>query len=233
MPPVVYNNIPVILPPEAMVIYKEMEREFFIEINDQEASAKQSATAGMKCHQIANGRVYEDLPDDEGNPTKNRKQILVHSAKVEALANLIDELNGKPILIAYHYKHDLEALRSRLGNDTPHIGSGVSPKETDRLKKRWNRGEIPILLGHPCSMAHGLNMQDGGNDVCWFTLTWNLEHYIQFIARINRQGVIGQVRIHHLIAQGTIDIAMLGRLGERATEQQDLRTALRAYRRAA
>ena len=113
----------------------------------------------------------------------------------------------------------------------PYIGSGVSPKESNRIERDWNAGKIPVLAGHPDSMGHGLNLQESGNDVCWFSLTWNLENYLQFIARVWRQGVKGDtVRNHHIVARGTTDEAMITRLGERAKTQTDLRLALREYR---
>ena len=234
MPSITYNNINVQLPAKAFKQYKQMEKEYFIYLDDMEASADQAAQVGMKCHQIANGKVYEDIPEDldevdERAFRRNRKTIHIHKAKIEALQDLIDELNGKPLLIAYHYKHDLEALRELLG-DVPFIGSGVTPKKTNKIVSDWNDGKIQILLGHPTSMAHGLNLQASGNDICWFSLTWNLEEYLQFNARLYRQGIVGAVRIHHLIAEGTIDEAMLLRLGERTTQQHDLRNALKQYR---
>jgi len=234
MPPITYNNIAVELPTKAFKHYKQMEKEFFLQLDDMEASADQAAQVGMKCHQISNGKVYEDIPeelneDEERAFRRNRKTLHVHKAKTQALQDLIDELNGKPLLIAYHYKHDLAALKELLG-DVPFIGSGVTPKQTERIVSDWNAGKIQILLGHPTSMAHGLNLQASGNDICWFSLTWNLEEYLQFNARIYRQGVKGAVRIHHLIGKGTIDEAMLSRLGERTTQQQDLRDALKQYR---
>lgn len=237
MPPIIYNDVPVILPEKPWKYYKQMEKEFFIQLEGMEASADQAAQVGMKCHQISNGRVYEDIPEDldeeeERVFRRNRKVIPVHTAKIEALKDLIGELNGKPLLIAYHYKHDLEALQEALGN-VPYIGSGVSPTERQKIVDKWNSGQIPILLGHPTSMAHGINMQSSGNDICWFSLTWSLEDYMQFNARIYRQGIVGTVRIHHLVSQGTIDEAMLSRLGSRAREQQDLREALKQYRLAA
>lgn len=237
MPELVYNDILIDLPDKAMSYYKEMEREFFIEIDGLEASAEAQAQSSMKCHQIANGKVYEDVPKDLDEDEirvfkKTRKIIPVHTAKIEALKDLVEELNGKPLLIAYHYKHDLEAIRKALGKETPYIGSGVSAKESKRLEVQWNAGKIPILLGHPDSMAHGLNFQESGNDICWFSLTWNLENYLQFIARIWRQGVKGKyVRVHHLISKNTVDEAMLSRLGERAEQQKSLREAIKQYRK--
>lgn len=236
LPPITYNYINVDLPAKAMTHYKQMEKLFFIELDDMEASAKAAAQASMKCHQIANGKVYEDIPEDLTDIEirrfkKTRKVIPVHSAKAEALENLINELNGKPLLIGYHYKHDLEAILSVCGAETAHIGSGVTPKESKRIERLWNAGKIPILIGHPNSMGHGLNLQGSGNDICWYSLPYSLELYIQFNKRIHRSGVTGNVRIHHLVAIGTLDEAILARLGERAKMQVDLRVALREYRR--
>lgn len=236
MPDLINNTIYVDLPTKAEKIYKEMEKEFFIELDGMEASADAAAQLSMKCQQIANGNVYEDVPDDldeeeERRFRRNRKTIHIHKAKVEALSDLIDELNGKPLLVAYHFKHDLEAIRGLLGDDIPYIGSGVSPIKAKQLEADWNAGKLPVLAGHPDSMGHGLNFQESGNDICWFSLTWNLENYIQFIARIWRQGVKGSsVRVHHLVSRNTVDEAMMLRLGERAENQEDLRKALKRYR---
>ena len=188
MPELQYNNIMIDLPSDKMAYYKEMENDMFIRIDSLEASANAQAQATMKCHQIANGSVYEDVPegldDDEMKLFKRTRRVIhVHDEKIQALADLIDELNGKPLLIAYHYKHDLEALRKLLGKDVPYIGSGVSTGESDRLVDKWNRGELPILCGHPVSMGHGLNMQAVGRNVCWYSLTWNLEDYMQLIIK--------------------------------------------------
>lgn len=236
IPPIVYNNIMVQLPDKAMKYYKTMEKEFFIELDGMEASAEQAAQVSLKCHQIANGNVYEDVPEglteeEERRFKRTRKIIHIHDAKLDALQDLLDELNGKPLLIAYQYKHDLNALRRRLGEDLPYIGSGVSIDTALQLEDDWNAGKLPYLAGHPQSMAHGLNFQEGGNDVAWFSLTWNLEDYLQFIKRIERQGVVGEVRVHHFIGEGTIDEAMIFRLGKRADEQTDLRTAIKLYRK--
>jgi SNF2 family DNA or RNA helicase len=236
MPPVTYNYINVTIPEKGMKTYKEMEQDLFSVLDFGEVSAKAAAQCTMKCHQISNGMIYEDIPFDLSKDElrefmKTRKVHPIHRAKIDALKDLIEELNGKPILIAYHYKHDLSSIRNAIGKDTPYIGSGVSSKESTRITKDWNAGKIPVLLGQPQSMAHGLNLQGGGNDICWYSLTWNLEDYIQFNKRIDRQGVNGAVRIHHLVSSGTIDNAMVSRLGERSKNQQDLRDAIKQYRR--
>lgn len=235
IPKLSYNDIKVQLPTKAMKYYKQMEKEFFITIDDMEASAEAAAQVSMKCHQIANGNVYEDIPeglteDEEKLFKKTRKVIPVHKAKLEALQDLIDELNGKPLLIAYEFKHDLTAIRSILGKDVPHIGSGVSYDKGKELEDQWNAGELDFLVCYASSVAHGLNFQEGGHDVCWYNLPWSLEDYIQFIKRLHRQGVVSEVRCHHLIAENTIDEAILLRLGEHAEEQQDLRDAIKKYR---
>jgi len=236
IPEILYNYIEVKLPNTAMRLYKEMEKKFFLEWDGLKASAEATAQSSMKCHQISNGRVYEDIPPDLEPEEirafkRTRKVIKIHKAKTEALSELIDELNGKPLLIAYHYKHDLDAILEVCGTNTPYIGSGVSPKESKALERLWNAGKLPILIGHPDSMGHGLNLQGSGNDICWYSLPYSLENYIQFNKRIHRQGVRAAVRIHHLVSLGTLDKAILSRLGERAEQQIDLRKAINKYRK--
>lgn len=236
LPKLINNFINVNLDINSLKKYKEMEKEFFAEIDGHQLTAQASAQSCMKCHQLANGNIYEDIPlglnEFEIKQFKNdRKVLMFHTKKLDALEELIGELRGKPLLVAYHYKHDLSAILSRFGGDTPYIGSGVSPSITKDIERRWNEGGIPLLLAQPKSMAHGLNFQEGGNDLCWYSLTWSLEDYIQFIARINRQGASGNsIRCHHIVAKETIDEAMILRLGQRAKDQIDLRLAIREYR---
>lgn len=227
IPEITYNNIEVELPKKAMEIYKSMENEMFIEHDSMQATATTRATSRMKCHQIANGAIYEDTGEDK---EIKRNTIIIHKAKIDAINDLIDELAGKPLLVAYKYRHDLDALRQALGNDTPHIGSGVQPARAKELEAAWNAGQLPILLGHPASMGHGLNLQGAGNDICWYSMTEDCEEYIQFNKRIHRQGVKGKVRCHHILAKGTIDYMMLSRLGSKAAMQMDLRQAIKEYR---
>jgi len=248
MPPLQYNYIEVELSKNEMKLYKKMERVAFakldgmktyneesIALDNKSVSAQAAAQVTLKCHQMANGRIYEDIPEDLDDDRmkafkKQRKRIIVHDAKELALIDLVDELNGKPLLIAYQFRHDLEAIRNVLGKNIAHIGAGVSIERGLYLEKRWNARELAILAGHPASMAHGLNLQDGGNDICFYSVNWNLDEYMQYIRRIYRSGVNGSVRVHHLIAKGTIDEAIVSRLGERAAEQSDLRVAIRRYR---
>lgn len=228
LPDLVYNRIEIELPPKVQKIYEGFEKQLFASIDSQSFVLINSAVAYGVCRQIANGRVYE--PPEPLQRRSDGKVLQLHSLKVEALQELIGELQGKPLLVAYHYKHDLDQLLEAFGPDTPVIGGGVSAKRSADIIDQWNRGEIPLLLGHPQSMSHGINLQAGGNDVCWFSLTDNLEDYIQFNRRIYRQGVSGQVRIHHIIAKNTVDIAIMRRLQEKDKTQRALLNALEEYR---
>jgi SNF2 family DNA or RNA helicase len=230
LPELVENYIHVELPPKAKTIYAQMERDMFAQLDDNtEVVAKASAQVTLKCHQIANGNLYEDL--EEFETSKTRESVQVHTSKISALSDLVDELQGKPLLVAYHYQHDLLALKQTFGDKTPHIGGGIDVKTTSNIVSKWNAGEIPLLFGHPVSMAHGLNMQGACNDVCWFSLTWNLEDYLQFTRRVYRSGAKGtSVRVHHLVAKDTVDEAMVLRLKSRDKQQLDLRASLQAYR---
>ena len=236
MPELLTNDIYVKLPTKAMAAYKELERDFLTHISSNEVSADTAAAKSMKCHQLANGAVYEDKPEDLTDQElkewrKTRKTLVSHSVKIDALKDLVGELAGKPLLIAYNFKHDLMALKKAFGQDLPYIGSGVSLSKTKELITKWNNGELPILAGHPASMGHGLNMQESCNDICWYSITWNLDFYLQFIARVYRQGVKGhQVRNHRIIAKNTIDELMVSVLVERGDTQDNLREAIKKYR---
>jgi SNF2 family DNA or RNA helicase len=235
MPQILYNQIYIDLPEKARKQYSQMEREFFIQIDDQEITAKAAVSAASKCHQIANGRIYEATPDrlndvEARRWIRSRKALLVHREKQQAIADLVEELAGKPLLVAYYYQHDLEGLRETFGADLPHIGRGVSDADAAKIEAAWNRGEIQVLALHPDTGAHGLNLQKCANDICFYSLSYSTENYLQFVRRIYRQGVSGQVRIHHLIAKNTIDEAIFSRLGDNAQQQIDFRAAIKIYR---
>jgi len=229
LPDLIVNDVPVDLPTKALRTYKEVERDLFTQIDGREVNIASAASSYNACRQIANGVLFEQIDPDTPIPA-NRKSFDVHPAKVDAVKDLIADLWGKPVLVAYHFRHDLKALLAAFP-DTPYIGGGVSAKQTDRIIAKWNAGRIPILFGHPAAMSHGLNMQSGGNDIIWFSLTDNLEHYDQFNRRIYRQGVTGQVRIHRIIANETVDRALIGLLDKKHKGQKALLNALRNYRR--
>lgn len=234
LPRLVEHTINVDLPDEARKIYDDFEKRLFAELDGEEEGFALSSAASMYgvCRQIANGRFYRPPAALElAQPSKSREAIPLHGSKVDALGELVGELQGKPLLVAYHYRHDLAQLLEHFGPDTPVIGGDTSAKGSAKIIDQWNRGELSLLLGHPQSMSHGINLQAGGNDVAWFALTDNLENYLQFIRRVYRQGIKGQVRVHHLIARKTIDEAIMKRLKSKDRSQRALLDALAQYRK--
>lgn len=220
LPDLIYNNVKFDLPKSVLKTYKDFESNLFAEIEGKGQLLSSAASAYLTCRQIANGSMYS---------IGSKEVILLHDKKIKALLEVIAELQGKPVLVAYHFKHDLIALKKALGEKTPVLGSPTKEKESGRIIADWNNKKIPILLAHPQSIAHGLNLQHGGHDIIWFALTDNLENYIQFNDRVYRQGVSGQVRIHHLIANSTVDLAILRRLQNKDRSQQGLLDALKSY----
>ena len=235
MPDKMEQEIYVTLPPKARAIYKKIEDELFAEIADgYSATVGHAAAAGLKCQQVANGGLYVDMPESEDGsmPVKQaRPWVDIHNEKVDALADLVEELQGSPLLVGYSFITDVEKIRDKLGTHIPFIGGGVKQAELDDIIPRWNRGEIPVLLGHPASMAHGLNLQGACNHVAWFSMTWNLEHYDQFVGRVWRQGSkFGHVVVHHFIAEKTVDEAILFALKRKGKTQTSVLEALAKYR---
>lgn len=220
LPELIETDIKVQLPPDARKIYLSMEKRLQADIDANSVTAANAAVASMKCRQLANGAIYTDVGDEFE---------VVHDAKIDALQDLLEELEGQPTLIAYDFEHDLIRLKEALGKDTPHIGSGVSANRAAEIVNAWNRGEIPVLLGQPMSMAHGLNMQEKGRAIIWFGLTWSLENREQFIRRIWRQGVGSRVFVYNLIAEKTVDEALMLAVKEKEKGQQALLNALRNY----
>lgn len=222
LPPLIYNTIRVELGGKARRVYDSMEKLLFAAVDDATVTAANAATATVKCRQLANGGIYRD---DRGEGWRN-----VHDAKTDAVVDLLEELGGKPALVAYEFQHDLERLRKALGKDTPHLGGGVTSKRQRELEDAWNAGALPVLLVQPQSVAHGLNLQGVGAAVVWHSLTWNLEHYEQLIRRVWRQGQKERVVVHHIVAWDTVDNAMLAGLRHKDRTQRALLGALKQYR---
>jgi SNF2 family DNA or RNA helicase len=238
LPPLVVNDVIVDLPDNVKTIYKEIEKNLVAQIKNGEVVAANSAVASQKCRQVANGGVYfQDEVDPlaaaiehfkgTANRTKNREWEELHLTKAEAVKDLIDELEGQPALVAYEFGHDLERLKKVLGKDTPHIGGGVSPKKSQKIIDAWNRGELPVLLGQPTSMSHGLNMQDAGRAVIYHSMIWDLEAYEQFYKRVWRQGQKDPVFLYHIIANCNIDFAVRNALKSKHRTQKALLDAFR------
>ncbi len=233
LPKRVENVVRVELPPNARKVYDEMEEEFFIELEEQGIMAVNGGSAYMKCRQIANGGLYKNkVLDEDGIVAKGKREWFdLHLEKAEAVADLVDELGGSPCLVVYDFQHDLVRLKKALGEKTPHIGGGVTAKASDVLVEKWNRNELPVLLVHAGSMAHGLNMQ-GGNacHVLWHSLTDNYELYDQTIRRLERSGnQSSHVFSHLFVAEDTVDELMLKRAQRKELTQKELNNAMKEY----
>jgi SNF2 family DNA or RNA helicase len=234
MPTEVPNDVFIDLPPAAMKMYKEMEGQLITSISSRESvSAKSYAAALIKCQQIANGGLYRDAQEDENallRVKEKRTWIDIHNMKCEAVEEIVNELAGKPALIAYNFEHDLARLQKTFGKDVPCIGGGTSTKRAIELERMWNQGQLPVLLGHPASMGHGLNLQKSGNTIIWHSLTHDFELYDQFNRRIRRQGSKhATVVIHRIIARNTVDQFMAANLSRKETNQRGLVAALRTF----
>lgn len=191
--------------------YKQFERHLFLEIGDQEIEAINAASLANKLLQWCSGSVYVD---------EHKNWVEIHTEKLDALQEIIEENEGENILVAYNYKSDLERLRKR-------FPTAVVLDQNPSTIVAWNNGEIKLLLAHPQSAGHGLNIQDGGALIVWFSLCWSLEYYQQFNARLYRQGQTKPVRIVHLVVRDCIDERVMTVLGEKDAVQSDLLKSLR------
>lgn len=189
MPKVIETTIPVNLPKNAEAEYAEFLEELILKVKRRVITSKNPGTTGNKLRQILSGWVY----DDEGYTVE------IHTAKRDALQVYLEEQAGNPVLVGFEYEHEGEALSEDLG--APRIDGSTKPADRVKLVEQWNAGELPVLLGHPASMAHGLNLQYGGSAIAWYTLPWSFEQYDQFNRRLNRAGQTRPVTIHHFISQ--------------------------------
>ncbi len=221
LPPYIDNTVQVTLPPAAQQIYNEMEATLIASISEQTITAANVAAATGKCRQIANGGVYR------GATMEERKAFVVHEEKLDAVEEILEDLGGKPALVAYEFQHDLDRLRERLGPNTPYIGGGVSAGRFKEIETAWNLGQIPVLLAQPQSVAHGLNLQGTGAAVIFHSIPWDLEKYEQLIRRVWRQGQRERVVVHHIVAKGTVDETVMKALARKDRTQQALLSALR------
>ena len=224
LPELTYNDIMVDLPPNARKLYDAFENNLTVELNSGNVTAVNAAVAVMKGQQIDNGGSYLD-DDGSGNA---RISTHLHDAKTEAVLDLVEELSGQPCIIGYHFAHDLERLKAAFPN-APIIGSGVVGHKLDSIIDDWNVGKTSVLLAHPMSAGHGLNLQGTGHAVIWYSLTWSLEIYEQFIRRLWRQGQKNHIVVHHIMAKDTIDEAIMMAIRRKDKTQQTLLTAVRDY----
>lgn len=215
MPELINSRYTVYLSERENSRYAELKEELVLQLPDGEITAANAASLSGKLSQMANGAVYSD----DGTVLK------IHDRKLDALEDIIDAANGKPVLVAYWFKHDLERISERLKN----LHIPFSRLDTDGSIRKWNAGEIPVALIHPASAGHGLNLQGGGNTLVWFGLTWSLELYQQTVARLWRQGQESEtVVVQHIITKGTIDERIMKALSEKDTTQAALIDAVKA-----
>lgn len=221
-------DIQVELPPKAMEQYKAVEDKFLHEVDGGTIVANNAAAAGTKCRQIANGAVYVETYDEDGLPVPDSREWWpIHDRKLQALESLVEELGGTPLLVFYEFKHDMERIQGKF--DAPSI-SGSNAAAGERLVREFNEGKLPILLAHPASAGHGLNLQGSCHTVCWYGLTWNLEHYEQGIARVYRQGQEHPVTVYRILAKGTLDTDVAIALENKAEVQDHIMDSLREQR---
>lgn len=219
LPDITYHEIPVELDTKAEKAYRELERKMVLELpEEEEISVTSAAALSNKLLQLANGAVYDE----------DRSVHEVHGCKIEAFLELVESLQGKPVLVFYNFQHDRERILKALS------GSGLRVRElkTTQDEDDWNAGQIDVLLTHPASSAYGLNLQQGGNHVVWFGLTWNYELYTQANKRLHRQGQTEKVIIHHLVCTGTRDEDVMQALEKKDDMQNWVMESLKARIRA-
>lgn len=216
LPEITFHQIPVVLDAKAEKAYRELERKMVLEIpeDEEEISVASAAALSNKLLQLANGAIYDD----------DRNVHEVHNCKIEAFLELIESLQGKPALVFYNYQHDRERILRALEKSKLRIRELKDTQDEDD----WNAGRIDILLTHPASSAYGLNLQQGGNHVVWFGLTWNYELYTQANKRLHRQGQTERVIIHHLVCEGTRDEDVMQALERKDDVQKWVMQSLKA-----
>jgi SNF2 family DNA or RNA helicase len=204
-------------------MYHELEEDFFVQLEHGEVEAFNAASKGIKLRQFVQGGLYWRDEDQVRHVQK------IHRAKLRALEELLEICEGKPILCAIQFRFELEMIRKHFKRKFPIIAGGVSPHESNLILKRWDEGKIKMILAHPASMSHGLNLQYGGHIICWYGLTWSLEQYDQLIGRLNRRGQTEKVIVHVIHIPGTIDDVIIKSLQTKSRTQNTLMHELHEY----
>ena len=215
MPELINSRYTVYLSEKEDSHYADLKKDLVLQLPDGDITAANAASLSGKLSQMANGAIYTDTGET----------VAIHERKLDALEDIIEAANGKPVLVAYWFRHDLERITERLHK----LKIPCSKLDTDGSIRKWNAGEIPVALIHPASAGHGLNLQGGGNTLVWFGLTWSLELYQQTVARLWRQGQASEtVVVQHIITKGTIDERIMKALSEKDTTQAALIDAVKA-----
>ena len=204
LPDKIENTVEVHLDPKAEKAYKEMERESLLEIEGDEIAAMDAAAVMSKLLQLANGFVYDAKHDSR----------FIHSAKLEALEEIVEAADGSPVLVFYNFQADKDAILAKFHE--------ARLLENDSTIEDWNKGKIKMLLAHPASAGFGLNLQDGGHIMAWYGLPWSLEQYLQAVARLQRQGQKYPVMVYHIITAGTVDEQVAKSLAKKDMTQSAL-----------
>lgn len=215
MPELISTNHTVYLSENEQKEYDEMCQQLVLQMPDGEITAANAAALSGKLSQLANGAIYTD----------DQKVVKIHDRKLDALEDILESMNGRPLLLAYWYHHDYERIVERLTK----LKVSFAKLDTEESIRKWNSGEIPVALIHPASAGHGLNLQSGGSTIVWYGLTWSLELYQQTIARLWRQGQTAEtVIVQHIVTDGTIDERILKALQKKDSTQSALIEAVKA-----
>lgn len=215
MPELVNTKYMVHLSDKEKKKYEDMKKELVLALPEGEITAANAASLSGKLSQMANGAVYAD----------DESILPIHDRKLDALEDIIESANGKPILIAYWFKHDLMRIEERLTEKK----IPFQKLDTDASMKKWNKGELPVALIHPASAGHGLNLQSGGSTLVWFGITWSLELYQQTVARLYRQGQSSRtVSVIHILTKDTVDEKIMKALADKDSTQSALIDAVKA-----
>ena len=209
MPEYIETNVEVKMDEKEQKLYNQLERDLILPFEDGDIDAASAVGLSNKLHQMANGAVYDE----------NGKVKWIHQQKLSALEDIIEAANGKPVLIACGFKHDKERIIDRFG---------AVPIDSSESIKAWNDGRIPVAIISPASSGFGLNLQQGGHLLIWYSMVWSLELYQQTIGRIYRQGQEDTVVVQHIITKGTIDEDILAALEKKDTSQEALLAAVKA-----
>lgn len=211
LPERINNNVLIKMDKKARALYDELEKDLILQVDEDEITAITAAALNQKLLQMANGSVY----NADGWVTH------IHDGKLDALEDIL-EFNQEPVLVFYNFKHDYNRLMKHFKDLEPRT------LETSEDIKDWNEGRIRLLLAHPASVGHGLNIQAGGHIIVWFGLTYSLELYMQANARLDRQGQTKNVIVHHLIAEDTVDEDVMKAIERKETGQEALLEAVKA-----
>lgn len=215
MPELVSSDYEVYLDEKEKERYEELKKDLVLQLPDGEITAANAASLSGKLSQMANGAIY----------TEDGTFLEIHDKKLDALEDIVEAANGKPILLIYWFRHDMDRIAKKLNE----LKLPFEKLDTNASIKKWNNGELPVAILHPMSGGHGLNLQSGGSTIVWFGMTWSLELYQQTIARLWRQGqTANTVVVQHIVAAGTIDERILRALSDKDNTQSALIDAVKA-----